>query len=146
DAGREMLQQSAREDRHGDMRRLQRVAASRHGAGLYRHEAIAAFLVGEDAAEANEIRIARLRLRVLGMRIFAGSIGLPYLEERIRHRRAVAVAHLPLDDDGLALRHAAAGEVGELRPRQPDMKEGPDGLRGGRHELHLMAPSAWRRG
>ena len=55
----EVAQQAAREHREIDMRRLPRVAASRHRAGLDRDQPESALGVGGDPAEAAETRIER---------------------------------------------------------------------------------------
>ena len=137
-------QHAAREHREGDVRRLQRVAAARHRAGLDRHHPEAALAVGRDPPEAAEIRVERLVvLAVLGMVVAAGGVGLPQLDHRVRHRRAVAVEHPPLDRDALA-RRVAPGQIAPFRPVEPEMKERPDRLRRGRDQLlgHRLAPQA----
>src|SRR6185437_4657786 len=121
--------------RHRDMRRLQRVAAAWHRARLHRGEAIDAVLIGKGAAEAAEMRIERLVLRVLGMRVFAGGIGVPDFNNGVGQRRTVAVGDSALDHDLVALRLTAAGEVGPFRPQQSEMEKWTGGLGRGRDEL-----------
>ena len=75
-----------------------------------------------------------------GMVVAPGGIGLPQLDEGVRHRRAVAVDDPPLDRDALSCRVVGA-DVGPLRALQPEMKERPDGLRRGGDQLvgHRLA-------
>ncbi len=107
-----MLQQATREDADADMRRLQRVAAPRHRARPDSEEVIVPVLVGGAAAEAAEIGVDRLLLAVLGMGVFPGGVGLPDFQERVGHRRAVAIGDPAFDADLVALRLAAGGEIG----------------------------------
>src|ERR1041384_6309189 len=86
----------------GACRRLPRPRA-----GLDRREMETALGVGCTAPKAAEIRVERLvALPVLGMRVAAGGIRLPDLDDRIRHPRPIALGDAPLDDDSLALRIA----------------------------------------
>ena len=61
--------------------------------------------------------------------VAAGGVGLPDLDQRVRHRPAVAVEHAAGDDDALAQRLAVvlAGEVGVGRGDGPSPYTGPVG-------------------
>jgi hypothetical protein len=82
-------------------------------------------------------------LRVVGMGVAAGGVGLPQLDQRIRHRRAVAVEDAAFDDNALAGR-IAGRQIAPFRVIEPEMKERPDGLRRGRDQLvgHRPSPHA----
>src|SRR5438552_9226268 len=110
------------------MRRLQAVAAPRHRPRLDRREMEPSLGIGCDPPEATEIRVERLvGLRVLGMRVAAGGIRLPDLDDRIRHRRPVAIEDAPRDDDALSLR-VAARQVIPFRAVEPERKKWPNRL------------------
>ena len=68
------------------------------------------------------------------MRVAAGGIRLPDLDDRIRHRRPVAIEDAPLDDDALSLR-VAARQVIPFRAVEPERKKRPDRLRRRRDQL-----------
>ena len=89
------------------------VVAPRVGAGPDRHEAEVALLVGQAAADAAEVRVDRARPVVPAVAVAAAGVGLPDLDQRVRHRRARRPPHVAVDDDPLALRLALvlAGEV-----------------------------------
>ena len=60
------------------------------GAGLDRDEAVAAVVVGHDAAAAREVRVERRRVLVDAMAVAAGRVGLPDLDQRVAHGTTVA--------------------------------------------------------
>ena len=99
---------SAAEDREVDVRGPPRVlvVAPRVGAGLHRHEAVAAVVVGETAAGAGEVRVERRRMPVDLVVVAAGGVRLPHLDERAADRPPVLVEHSAGDDDPLAERLA----------------------------------------
>ena len=82
----EPLGERAPEDREVDVRRSPGVlvVAPRVGAGLDRDEAVAALVVGEAAAGAGEVRVERRRVLVDLVRVAAGRVRLPDLDERVR--------------------------------------------------------------
>jgi hypothetical protein len=72
-----------------------------------------AVLVGDGAARAGEIRIERRRMLIDDVDITAAGIGLPDFNQHVRHRAAILVEHLAVDDDALAER-LACGLLGEI--------------------------------
>jgi hypothetical protein len=104
----EPLREGAAEDGEVDVRRPPgvRVVLPRIGAGLHRHEAVAALVVGECPPRAGEVRIERGRVLVDLVEVATGGVGLPDLHQRVPHRTAVVVEHAPGDDDSLAERLA----------------------------------------
>ena len=62
--------------------------------------------------------IERRVVTVDAMRVAAGGVRLPELDERVAHGAAVFVDHAPLDDDALADRSAAVA-IREIRGRRP---------------------------
>ena len=93
----------------------------RHGirAGLDRDEPYRPSRVGDRAAGAREVRVERRRVLIDRVRVAAGRVRLPDLDERLRHGPAVLVEHAPFDDDPLAQRLAGmlAREVVVARSR-----------------------------
>ena len=83
------------------------------GAGLDGDEAVIAFRVGLRAAGAGEIRIERRGMLVDGVDVAAAGIGLPQLDQRVRHAAAVFIKHMAVHDDAFAERLALVldGEV-----------------------------------
>ena len=88
-----------------------RVIAPRIRARLDRQKAIAAFVVGDAAACAEEVRVERRVVLVGLVHIAAGGIGLPDFDQRIAHRAAAFVEHAARHDDALAKRLAVAHGV-----------------------------------
>src|SRR5467141_1434525 len=80
--------------------------APRIGAGLYRDEPVVTLGVGLRAPGAGKIRIERGRMLVADVDVTAAGIGLPDLEQRIRHAVGVFVQHMAVHDDALAERLA----------------------------------------
>ena len=80
--------------------------APRIGAGLDGEEAVAAFVIGQAAAGAEEIRIERRGMLVDLVNITSGGVRLPDLDQRIAHRPAVFVEHAARHDDAFAERLA----------------------------------------
>src|SRR5687768_15610413 len=92
------------------MRRLQRAVWSGNGAGFHRLEAIEVTRVrGITATEVFELGIGLRVPRVGWVRIDARGVGLPDLEEGVRHGNAVAVEHAAGEHNALAA-HAIADE------------------------------------
>src|SRR5207248_5484288 len=91
-----------------DMRRPPRVVmvAPRIGAGLYRDKPVVTLSIGLRAPSPGKVRIERGRVLVADVDIAAAGIGLPDLEQRIRHAAAVFVQHMAVHDDALAERLA----------------------------------------
>src|SRR5262245_28377586 len=67
-----------------------------------RGEAVAALAIGQSAPAAGEIRVERSVVLVGRMGIAAGGVGLPDLDQRVRHRLAVLVQYSAAYDDPLA--------------------------------------------
>src|SRR5258706_5553745 len=80
--------------------------APRIGAGFYRDELVVAFAIRLHAARARKIRVERRGVLIDDMDIAAAGIGLPDLEQRIRHAAAVFIQHMAMHDDALAERLA----------------------------------------
>src|SRR5882724_13271689 len=80
------------------------MVAPRIGAGFDGDEFVIAFAVGLRASGAGKIRIERRRMLVADMDITAAGIGLPDLEQGIRHAAAVLIQHMAVHDDALAER------------------------------------------
>src|SRR5205807_876645 len=75
-----------------DVRRLQRVAVPGHRPRLYRDDAEAPLAVGGTAAKPAKIGVQWLVvLAVVWVVVAAGGIGLPHFEDRVGHRRAIAI-------------------------------------------------------
>ena len=93
------------------------VIAPRISARLHGKKLIAAFGVGDGAARAGEIRIERGGMLIDHVHIAPGSIGLPDLDQRIRHRLAVLIEHAAVHNDALAQRLALMllGQIGIAR-------------------------------
>ena len=74
---------------------------------------VGAFGIGLRAAGAGEIRIKRRGMLIDDVDVAAAGIGLPHLDQRIRHAAAVFVEHVAVDDDALAERLALVlgGEI-----------------------------------
>src|ERR1051325_875188 len=91
-----------------DMGRPPRIVmiAPRIGAGLYRDEFVVAVGIALRTAGAGEIRVERRRMLVPDMDIATAGIGLPQLDQRVRHAAAVLVLHVAVHDDALAQRLA----------------------------------------
>src|SRR5689334_13266766 len=105
------------------MRRLQGVAAAGHRARLYRDDAEPALAIRRHSAKATEIGIERLIvLPVVGMAIAPRRVGLPDLDDRIRHRRTVAIEDAALDGDPFA-GGVVTREVSPFGPVHAEMKK-----------------------
>ena len=95
------------------------VVAPGIGAGLDRDEAVAALGVG-DARGPAPVKFGSSGAGCWSrdVDVAAGGVGLPDLDQRVRHRPAVLVEHAAGDDDALAERLAGmlAGQVGVARP------------------------------
>ena len=90
------------------------VVPPRVGAGLDRDEAVAAVRPGQCPACAGEVRVERRGMPVAVVRVAAGRVRLPDLEQRVRDGTPVVVEHAARDDDPLAewLAPVALGQVG----------------------------------
>src|SRR5262249_56352581 len=98
-----MNEETAREQEHIDVRRLQAVAAPRHRPRLDGRETEPPLGIGRATPEPAEVRVERLfALLVTGMSVAAGRVGLPDLDQRIRHRPPLAVDDPPLDPHPLS--------------------------------------------
>jgi len=88
------------------MRRTPRVVmiAPRIRARLDGGEAIDAVAIGHDPAVAGKMRVERRLVEIHRVRVAAGRVGLPNLEERIGNRAAILVEDAATDDDPLANR------------------------------------------
>src|SRR5881397_3452502 len=105
-----------------DVRRSPRVAMILLwiGAGLDRDEAIEAFGISQAAAGSAEVGVQGGGVLVILVKVAAGGIGLPDLNDRAPHRAAITVEHATRDDNALADRvpRVPAGQVVvELRKR-----------------------------
>jgi hypothetical protein len=86
----------------------ERVVLPRIGAGLDRHDAVAALVVREHLALAEKIGIERRVVVVNRVGVFPGRVGLPYLDERLPHRPSVLVEEPADEHHLLAERRARA--------------------------------------
>ncbi len=109
------LQELVAEEREMDVAGTPRVevVAPRVGSRLDRHEAVAALVVRDAAADPVEVGIERRRMVVHLVAVAPAGVGLPHLDERVAHRSSAGVQHAPVHDDALALRLPcpARGEV-----------------------------------
>src|SRR5262245_11807258 len=113
-----------------DVRRPPRVVmiAPRVRAGMDRGEAVLAAGVGEDAAGAREIRIERGAALIPVVAIPPPGVGLPDLDERVRHRPAVVFEHSTDDVNLLADRLSTDARVSrQVRIARPDSVGPEDG-------------------
>ncbi len=94
------------EHREVDVRRPPRIVviAPRIGAGLDGDELVIALVVALGSTGAGEIRIERRGMLVDDMDIAAAGIGLPQLDQCVRHAAAILVEHMAMHDDALAER------------------------------------------
>ncbi len=74
---------------------------------------VVAGVVGQRAAAAAEIRIDRRQIGVLLVPVAAAGIGLPELDQRVRHAAAGLVEHAAVDDDALADGIAVLGVIAD---------------------------------
>src|SRR4051795_4682062 len=83
------------------------------GARLDRDKAIVTRGVAHGAAGARKVRIERSRMLVADVNVTAAGIGLPDLDQRVRHAATILVAHMAVHDDAFAERLAGVlgGEV-----------------------------------
>jgi hypothetical protein len=103
------LTEGMAEDREMDMHRppVIRAIGPRIGAGADRHELVTAVFVRQRAPAPAEIRVERGEIGVLHVAIPPACIGLPDLDQRLRHGPAALVQHPAMDADALADRGAA---------------------------------------
>src|SRR5207244_2245484 len=84
-----------------------------------RQEAVDSFFIRQAAAHAKEVRIERSWPLIPFVEVPASGIGLPDLQERVRHRISTVIEHATGHNGALADRLAAgprvAGEVGVFR-------------------------------
>ena len=118
--GDQPLGEVGAEQREVDVRRPPGVVvvAPRVRARLDGRERVAAVVVGEAAADADEVRVERRRVLVALVDVAPGRVGLPDLDELVAYRPAVAVEDAPGHLHPLADRLAAVldGQVGLERP------------------------------
>src|SRR5581483_1937744 len=117
----------------------------RHAAGLYGAKARRSGRVGRRTAVALEAGIERQVAPVVGMIVAAVAVGLPDLEQAIRHDGIVGVMQGERKLDALA-GHARRCEVGAVGLDDGAEIERADRLRGRQFLAHLNVPLAWRRG
>ena len=98
------LHQPQAEQREVKMRRPPRVVMVAPGisAGLDRQESIIPFGIGQRPTAAGEIGIERRIVVVDRMRIASGRVGLPQLDQRVRHRPGVFIEQPSRNDNALA--------------------------------------------
>src|SRR5438477_13216299 len=89
-----------------------------------------ALFIGGNASISLECRFDRLGLRVFGVRIFAVSVGLPNLENRIGNGNSVAIQYAALDCNPFS-RNAWAGQVCATEASEAGSPRWTDGFRGG---------------
>src|SRR6266571_1777238 len=98
-----------------------------------RQEAVDPILIRQTAAHAQEMRIERPRPLIPFVEVTAGGIGLPDLQERVRHRSPTVVEHAAGHNDALSNSLAAgpgvASEVGVFRCDSTDGASGTGQLR-----------------
>src|SRR5580700_3414539 len=113
-----MFQQPARKHDQVDVRRLRRAIRSGNAARAHRLKDTNTVFIGTQSAETAKCRIT----------VGAVRIGLPYLDQRIRNRDAVAIEDAT--DESNALTWGAglsdAGKVGA--PGHAEMEKRADGL------------------
>src|ERR1700738_3253573 len=80
-------------------------------AGLDRPEEVVALLIGQHPAAAAEIRVDRSDIGVVAVAVASAGIGLPYFDERVGYRLAIAVEHVAVDDRPFADRLALLGII-----------------------------------
>ena len=85
-----------------DVRRLRPALRIAHRPRSNRLEHAGAVGAGRQAAESAEARRREHVPRIIGTDVHAVGVGLPQLDERVRHRRAVAVEDTNLQPDALA--------------------------------------------
>src|SRR5580698_2474604 len=106
---RDSIEQAAGEDRHVYVWRLHAARRPRHAARLDGGEDAAAVGEGRGAAVAFEARVERQIAPILGVVVAAVAVGLPDLEQPVRHDGALRVMQRERHLDALA-RHARRGE------------------------------------
>src|SRR5438094_691173 len=72
------------------------------GAGLDRDEAIEAFGISQAAAGSAEVGVQGGGVLVILVKVAAGGIGLPDLNDRAPHRAAITVKHATRHDNAIA--------------------------------------------
>src|SRR6185437_15110459 len=74
------------------------------------------------------------------MRVAALGVGLPHLDQRITHRRVLAIKDTPAQGDTLT-GHIRRGDLGDRQWSEADAQERPDSLRRGGMQAHCAPPS-----
>ena len=99
-----------------DVRRAPGVAvvSPRVGTRRNRDEPVPSPRVGDTSPDPVEVRVERRRVVLARVAVSPGRIGLPDLDQRVRHRPPVGVEYPPGHDDPLSLRLAVVlpGQVG----------------------------------
>src|SRR6476620_6936514 len=67
-------------------------------AGLDRPKKIIAPLIGQHPTASTEIRVDRSDIGVVAVTVASAGIGLPYFDERVGYRLAIAVEYVAVDD------------------------------------------------
>src|SRR2546425_12819108 len=80
-------------------------------AGLDRPEEVIASLIGQHPAAATEIRVDWSDIGVVAVAVASAGIGLPYLDERVGYRLAIAVEYVAVNDGLLTDRPALFGVI-----------------------------------
>ena len=166
--GDQPLGEARAEDREVDVRRAPVVdpVPPGVGAGLHGAEVVVAVLVGQRPAAAAEVRVDRREVGVLLVAVAAAGVGLPELDQGVRHRPPALVEDAAVHDDPLADRLAAVrvvadevvverAEVGMAERRPGDLAQrvlqrqqrvarraGDAGLVGGRQGRRVQRPVA----
>src|SRR4051794_5124842 len=111
--GYQSLREAGSEHRKMDVGRPPAVNAisKRICARLDRPEVVIAPLIGQHPAAATEIRVDRRDIGVVAVTVASAGIGLPYLDERVGYRLAIAVEYVTVNDRLLADRLALFGII-----------------------------------
>ena len=126
----QLLQHAAHEDRHVDVRRLQRAVRRGHPSRLDRREAGSRrSRVGRHAAESLEARLQRQVAAVLRVIVAAVRVRLPDLDQRIVDRPAVGVDDAAFDRRRGSPVTPGADELSVDEPGEADVQIRADGLR-----------------
>src|SRR5690349_15618573 len=111
--GYQSLRKAGSEHRKMDVGRPPAVDAisKRICARLDRPEEVIAPLIGQHPAATTEVRVDRRDIGVVAVTVASAGIGLPYLDERVGYRLAIAVEYVTVNDRLLADRLALFGII-----------------------------------
>ena len=121
--GDQPLREAAAEQGEVDVRRPPGVdeVAERVGAGLHGAESVVAIGVGHHPAAAAEVGVDGGQIGVVDVAVAPAGVGLPDLDQGVRHAAPVLVPHPAVDDrpfpDGFAAVGVVAHEVVVQRPQ-----------------------------